>query len=193
MRAHVRNTRVSKAIQAALATAALAVSTLPSLASAEQLTSAQRAVQVRYKSGETEHYVVTWSADVTMSVGEDGGPSKPLEGHFVDDRRCHWSINGGITRQVFLVSRTGQQYASPTLSKVYNKAQANEGSSFLLVGLRSENCGDAAGRRSSDYENMKRAVLGVFHATIEHDLGSVKEEVRQSAGVLRISEDKPKK
>ena len=174
--------------------AALAMTTvLCGPVDAEQLSSTQRSVSVKYKTGDLEHYVVTWSAEVNMSVGEDGGPAKPFEGHMVDDRRCHWNISGGITRQVFLVNRTGQQFASPTLTRVFDKAQANEGASFKLLGLRSENCNDAAARRNSDYQDMRRLVAGDLASIVEADFASVKSELKQNAGVVQISDDAPPK
>src|ERR1700731_343393 len=112
-----------------IACGVVSLSALP-VAYGEQVSSAQHTVTVKYRSGEVEHYVVVWTGDVNMTVHEDGGPAVPFSGHFVDDRRCQWNIAGGITRQVFLVSRTGQQYASPSLARVYNQAQQNQGSSF---------------------------------------------------------------
>jgi hypothetical protein len=158
---------------------------------AEQVSSSQRSVTVKYNTGSSEQYVVVWTADTVMNVGEDGGPAKPLEGHFVDDRRCHWNIHGSVTRQVFLVNQLGQQFASPTLTRVYTKGQANEGASFILLGLRSENCGDARGRRESDYSNMKQLELGDFPATVETDFVSVKSELKQNAGVVKVSDNRP--
>jgi hypothetical protein len=154
---------------------------------AEQINTAQHSVTVKYKTGEIEHYVVVWTADVQMNVGEDGGPAVPLQGHFVDDRRCHWNISGEITRQVFLVSRTGQQYASPSLARVYNKAQQNQGSSFMLAGLRSENCNDAAARRNSDLSNMKTALNADFTNTVNADFATVQSELKKDASVVNVS------
>jgi len=171
---------------AALGTA-VALGSTSGLAAADTVNSEQRALTVEYRDGGTERYLVAWSADVNMSVGEDGGPAKPLEGHFVDDRHCHWSITGSITRQVVLISHTGQAYASVSLARVYNRAQANEGASFMLMGLRAENCNDAAARRNSDYEDMKRRVLADLTVTVASDFTNVKEELKRNAEVVKVS------
>jgi hypothetical protein len=170
--------------------AAIALIATPMLytenADASEVSSAQRSISVKYRNGNVERYHVIWTADVAMDVHEDGGPSKPFEGHPIDDRRCRWGISGSISREVYLVSQTGLEYASRKLARVYNKAQANEGASFLLAGLRSENCNDAAGRRNSDLQNMVRQVLGDFTGTVDSDFGAVKRELKQDAGVLKV-------
>jgi hypothetical protein len=183
-------TNINSPTRVFLTIAALAV-LVSSTALGEQLSSAERAVTIQYKGGDVEHYVIAWSAESDLAKREEGSPSTLF--HPIDDRRCFWSTSGAVTRQVFLVSRTGEHFASPSLSRVYTKAQANEGSSFMLAGFRSENCNDAASRRNSDYENMKRLVLSDFTATVDADYRRVKSEIALNAGVIKVDDANEKK
>ena len=62
---------------------------------------------------------VRWVATREMTTNEHGGPAKPLEGKFFDDRRCEWHINGGISRTISLVTRTGKEFINAEKTKVF--------------------------------------------------------------------------
>ncbi len=113
---------------------------------AEEVQSKERFLTVKYKDGTTERYKLKWQALRDINVREDCGPAKPLEGKFVDDRRCHWDINARIERRLYIIARNGQTFAKEDAFRSFNSDFTNQGSSFLLVGLRSENCNDAADR-----------------------------------------------
>jgi hypothetical protein len=99
---------------------------LPSIAHAEVVQTAERTFRVRYKDGVVELYKVRWVATREMSSREHGGPAKPLEGKLTDDRRCEWNIDGGITRTVSLVTRNGKEFVNADKTKVFNADFRNE-------------------------------------------------------------------
>lgn len=156
------------------------------IASAETIQSDQRAYTVKYKDGTIEHYVVTWLAQMDVEVHEDGGPAKPLEGHFVDDRRCHWTIASHIDRQVAMVNKAGQQFAQSTLFRSYSSNFQNQGSSWVVQNFRSENCNDAAGRRDSDINDSRNNLRTQFPGVIAADLDKLKQDVKTNAEVVSV-------
>jgi len=155
---------------------------------ADEVQSKERFLTVKYKDGAIERYKVKWQALRDMAVREDGGPAKPLEGKFVDDRRCHWDINARIERRLFIIARSGQTFAKEDAFRSFNSDFTNQGSSFLLIGLRSENCNDAAGRRNSDWNDARTHLLGAFERIANADFENVKADMRKDAQFLEITE-----
>jgi len=155
---------------------------------AEVVQAKERFLTVKFKDGYTERYKVKWQALRDMTVQEHGGPAKPLEGKFVDDRRCEWNINARIERRFYLVARNGETFAKEEAFRSYNSDFQNQGSSFLLIGLRSENCNDAASRRQSDWNNTQTKLLNAFGGITNADFDNVKAEMKKDAQVVEISE-----
>jgi hypothetical protein len=155
-------------------------------AQAEVATSKQRAFTVKYKDGTIERYNVSWAAIYDGEVHEDGHPAIPLQGWFTDTRQCHWSISSHIDRRVAMINKVGQSFAESNLSKTYNSDFTNKGSDFMVVGLRSENCGDSRPRRESDISNAKANLLNVFDGLVEADLLRLKSEVKSNGEVVEV-------
>jgi hypothetical protein len=153
-------------------------------ASAEVVSSAERSFRVKYRDGTVELYKVRWVATSELSTTEHGGPAKPLEGKFVDDRRCQWSIDGGITRSVSLVTRNGKEFINADKTKVFNSDFRNEGTSFDLLTFRPGNCGDTAARRNSDFADAKRATTAALAPTVARDFETVKREYQTDGAVV---------
>ena len=46
---------------------------------AEEVDSEQRSIAVRYKNGDVEHYLISWTADIGVDLREDGAVAQPGE------------------------------------------------------------------------------------------------------------------
>jgi hypothetical protein len=156
---------------------------------AEEVDSEQRSIAVRYRNGDIEHYLISWTADMGVDLREDGALAQPGQGRFVDDRRCHWSVSGSITRQVFLLDHAGDQYGSAELVRVYGKAKRDQGTAFVVTTLTSDNCGTATARRDGDYVDVKRRLLDDFPGTVEADLVALRLELKARPDVTRVMAD----
>jgi hypothetical protein len=142
---------------------------------ADAVNQKERTYSIKYRDGSVERFKVKWQALRDMEVHEDGGPSTFT--HPIDDRTCHWSINARVERRVYMVNRLGQEFGLDALTRAYNSDFTNQGASFMLVGLRSENCNDARGRRESDWNNAAANLNGRFGAITEGDYQSLKNEI----------------
>ena len=164
--------------------AAYLILAFAAIANSEVVQTSERTFRVRYKDGVVELYKVRWVATRDMSSREHGGPAKPLEGKFTDDRRCEWSINGGITRTVSLVTRNGKEFINADKTKVFNSDFRNEGTSFDLTTLRPGNCNDTAARRDSDYNDARQKLLEAMGPIVSNDFEAVKREYRADGAVI---------
>lgn len=144
----------------------------------------EKTFRVKYKDGTVELYKARWSAVRHMDVREDGGPAKPFEGKFVDDRRCAWTINAYISRKVFLIAKTGKEFENNEKAKIFNADFTNQGSSFVLTNFRPENCNDAQGRRDSDYANSRTTLLNALPSIADRDFETLKSEYQQDGTVV---------
>jgi hypothetical protein len=156
------------------------------VAQADVVTSKARAFTVKYKDGTLERYNVSWVAVYDAEVHEDGHPAIPFQGWLTDTRQCHWSISSHIDRRVAMINKAGESFAESNLSKTYNNDFTNKGSDFMVLGLRSENCGDARARRESDISNAKTNLLNIFDGLVEADLQKPKNEVKSNAEVVEV-------
>ena len=153
---------------------------------AETLQTDQRAYKVKYKDGTIESYLVTWFAQMDVEVHEDGGPAKPLEGKFIDDRHCHWTITAHIDRQVAMVNKAGQQFTQSILSRSYTSDFRNHGSVWAILNFRSESCKDAASRRDSDINDGSDSIKSLFPGLVAADLDKLQQEVKENAEVISV-------
>ena len=150
----------------------------------ETVQTAERTFRLRHQDGTVELYRVRWVASRAMSTQEHGSPAKPFEGIFIDTRRCEWNINGGITRTVSLVTKSGKEFVNAEKTKVFNSDFQNEGTSFNLLTGRPGNCNDTAARRNSDYADVQRALLAALGPTVSHDFAVVKRELQTDGAVV---------
>jgi hypothetical protein len=173
--APVANEEVGMKRSSQIIAAVLTIS-MPAISHAEVVQTAERTFRVRYRDGAVELYKVRWVATRDMASREHGGPAKPFEGKFVDDRRCEWNINGGITRTVSLITRNGKEVINEDKTRVFNSDFRNEGTSFDLATLRPGNCNDTAARRDSDYNDVRRQLTEAIGPTVSNDFETLKRE-----------------
>jgi hypothetical protein len=140
----------------------------------EEIIQQDRAFQVKYSDGSLERYVATYRGFVTQNAHESGGPAVPADFKFVDDRKCHWKINSRIERIVHFAHRSGRQMVYEKLSVRWQIPLTGQGSDFMLLGLRSENCNDAWPRFESDTNNARQLVRSEFSKYIQADTDALK-------------------
>jgi hypothetical protein len=157
---------------------------LPSVSNGEAVGTAERTFRVKYRDGTVELYKARWVASRELSVQEHGGPAKPFEGKPFDDRRCQWSINGGIVRTVSLVTRNGREFINADKTRVFNSDFRNEGTSFDFTTLRPGNCNDTAARRDSDFNDARRVLSEALEPTAARDLETVKREYQADGAIV---------
>jgi hypothetical protein len=142
---------------------------------------------VKYSDGRIEQYVAEWVGTVHNMHWESGGPAVPFSGHFVDDRTCHWELTPKITRKLYLVNANGERFAKEGLMEPYGATFANQGASFKVIGLRSENCGDADARYRSDVNNANVHLASKWETTIDSDFQQIMNEVKGWQKVVTIT------
>lgn len=144
-------------------------------------------IHITYQDGFKEFFRATWEAKLDVHVREDGHPAIPLEGKLVDNRRCSWAIQSAIERQFGLLSRSGEFYPNPKLSKAYFQDFRNNGNALVILnGFRPENCEDCKDRRNSDISNAERDLVSAFPELVDADLELLKAELRQDGQVTEI-------
>jgi hypothetical protein len=154
---------------------------------AEVVGEQSKPILVKRKSGTVEHYVVKWTATISISHYESGSPAKPFEGHFIDDRQCHWDITSQVVRHLFITNEDGQLFEYPGFATPLNLPFQNQGSSFVILnGLRGENCNDAQGRFQSDVSNAHVAVGQVFNTVIANDFKTVLDTIKSWPNVKEV-------
>lgn len=155
----------------------IAVASTSAFAEDETVGARQKSFQVTYLDGSKETYVARYRALVSYRKWQTGEASKPMSGHFIDDRQCHWDITTQVDRDVCLTSKSGQQFCQGSMSRVYGTSKAGKGSDFVLLKLHPETCGDAEGRYNSDVNDAKNAVGGALDGVMQNDLVQVRQDL----------------
>jgi hypothetical protein len=153
---------------------------------AEDVQSSERLFAIKYKDGTLERYKVRWVAYANMDVREDGHPAVPLKGWITDTRQCFWTITSHIDRRVYLLNKLGQEFSAQDLFRTYNTDFTNKGSDFVVLKFRSENCGDCAARRDSDFNNAKTNLRSVYDNAVKIDLDKLKADAKANAEVVSV-------
>lgn len=151
---------------------------------AEALNSVTRLFQGQMQDGTVVTYKAIWQGYRDMAWNESGGPSTLT--HPVDNRQCHWTVSGWITRRV-AVEIAGQEYFNDNIQRVFNQNKVNQGSDFQVLRLRSENCNDCADRRNSDFDDMANNVNGAIQGTADSDLQSVLADIQGLPGMVQVN------
>lgn len=170
-----------------IATAGVTLLASPSTAEDETVAARQRSFSVVYQNGGKETFVAKYRGAVQNSKWESGGPAKPFEGKFTDDRQCHWDISTQIVRDVCLVSASGQQFCQGQLNRIYGTSFSGKGSDFKLLQLASENCGQADARYKSDLNNARDAVAAAMDGVLENDLKRVRDDLSTMPNVKVVT------
>jgi hypothetical protein len=142
---------------------------------------------VKYENGVVEKYVVEWTANLAANKWESGGPAKPLEGKFIDDRQCHWTINGTVIRRVSLANQSGELFEKKDLATPFESNFKNEGAGFKLLQLSPENCGDADARYQSDLNDSRNALRKNLSLVVKNDMPDVMAVMRTWPKVKEVS------
>lgn len=147
---------------------------------------AERQFLVTYPDGQSEIYVAVYMGEVRVDVNQTGSASRPLQGHFVDDRQCHWTISTPISREIFLVNRAGRRSLYQPLNAIYNAESRNQGSAFRLDRLQGENCNAAAGRRDEDVRRATDTLNSSFDLIVNGDVATLLEKLKAEMGAASV-------
>ena len=159
----------------------------PSLAVAQTVATKERSYIVKYQDGTSETYVARYSASVNDNIWEDGHPSIPAKGWFVDTRQCHWHITSQIQRDVCLVSKAGQQFCQGALTRLFGTDYAGKGSDFVVLKLAPEDCGGARPRHDSDVNNVKQVVAQSIDGVVQKDSQQLEADLKTQLKAISVS------
>jgi len=123
----------------------------------------------------TDQYVVRYTAVLNHSRHEQGGPAKPFEGKYIDDRRCVQKIDSYVARNVY--------YDHPVKStleldrKKYRKmvqSSTTKSAAPVIDRLwRGENCNEARSKMDQQVRDARRQLLAVFPTLVREDRDQV--------------------
>lgn len=164
-----------------------AVAATPGESQESALATAQRGFVVQYASGEGERYSAQWTAVLRWRRTEDGGPAVPLQGKFIDDRRCRWEISGAITRRLYLVNRRGDLFENKDGAVVFGESFKGQGASFVLATLRPETCVEANSRYEGDMREATARLKARFPDVVARDVPEVVKLMEAWPSVKRVS------
>lgn len=137
-------------------------------------------------SGEVRSYLVQWVATISSQKSEIGHPSEPLKGWLTDTRQCKWSIETEITRKVYFINPQEGFATEQSVSKVFSGGSQNEGSSFVVQTLRSENCNDADARYKKDLNDARSTLMSLFPNTVTKDREVVQADIMRVPHVKKV-------
>jgi hypothetical protein len=133
-----------------------------------------RVLSVTRSDGRTEKYVATWTGTVDSGRWESGGPAVPLQGKFLDDRQCHWTISARIVRRIHLENADGELFESKDSAVPLSVELAGDGAELNLSTLSGENCGQAEGSYRRNMDDAQQRVRDRFEEIVAADLETVK-------------------
>ncbi|MUZ63214.1 hypothetical protein [Agrobacterium vitis] len=150
----------------------------------EQLNSTSKPFRARLSDGSVITYKAMWVGYADFETREDGHAS--TWENPIDNRRCHWSINGRIVRSVAVVV-AGKEYWADELTTAFSELKNNKGSKFVLANLHPENCNDCRDRRDSDFNNMRNTINGALQAIVDQDFPVIIESIKGLPEIVDVS------
>jgi len=69
--------------------------------------------------GNSTTFRIEYFGHAKGKMWQEGHNSKPLEGHFIDNRKCYWDITGKLERKVVMESAIGAEGEYKPLGKIY--------------------------------------------------------------------------
>jgi len=131
---------------------------------------------VLQRGDQVEYGRLVYTAWVHKHEQETGKSSKPLEGHFIDDRQCNWQVSGHMQRQYFVTSLMGEEDGQAA-STVHLPIQLTGQSNGLASFLDHDPCSDYRGHINKTVADAKRTVGEQFDARLMADLEAFKKEL----------------
>jgi hypothetical protein len=140
-----------------------------------------------YKDGTKESIIIKYVGQASLDVSQSGRSSNWR--HPVDTRRCNWSTEATVTRQLCIVSKSLGEQCQGNLTKVFYIAGAGKGHSVNPVRLnfQGENCNRACGKFNGDYNAAKAAVTASLNGIYEQDFKPFLEQIKQRPDVSNIA------
>jgi hypothetical protein len=96
-------------------------------AQTEMLKADQRRFEVVYASGDRETIVVLYEGWLSQERWQTGKSSKPLEGHPIDNRKCHWKFRTWVKRRAYAIHRhSGRQTPLEEFNQIFAVESAGD-------------------------------------------------------------------
>lgn len=162
--------------------ATMLLSLVSHVAPAEEVRRQEIGFQINYDDGYWEKMNIIYSAVLEHTQWQTGRASKPLEGHFIDDRRCHWQIDAKVHRTVCGVSRSVGQSCDSEYSQVFYAPQRGSGHPWSITRIQGENCNRAQAGINAQVAGARRDLINQFDGIVGNDLERF----------VRFLEDRPK-
>jgi len=154
-------------------------------ASAENLRTTERPARATYADGTAENYMAVYTGVVDLAQNESGEASTLT--HPIDDRRCSWSLQTYVRRQIFQVNKAGHRSIYEKLTTVFSPpAFHNEGTSLNVWTLHPGNCNDTRERRDSDINNAKSALINGFQTIVNSDVEKLSDVLRNELQAAQV-------
>lgn len=142
---------------------------------------------INYEDGTKENMVIRYVGQASLNVSQSGSSS--TWNHPVDSRRCSWSTEATVTRQLCIVSKSLGEQCEGNLTQVFYITGGGHGKSFnpFKADLQGENCNRACGKFVGDYNAAKKAVSDSMNGIFNEDFKPFLEQVKQKPGIQSIS------
>lgn len=144
---------------------------------------------INYKDGSKENIVIRYVGDAALNVSQTGSAS--TWNHPIDNRRCSWSTEASVTRQLCIVSKTLGEQCEGNYTKVFYVTGAGAGDVFnpFKLDFQGENCNSACGRFNADFNNAKTAVTESLNGVYEQDFKPFLEQIKQKSEIANIGSE----
>jgi hypothetical protein len=141
---------------------------------------------ISYKDGTKESIIIKYVGEAALNVSQSGSSSS--FSHPIDNRRCNWSTEATVTRQLCVVSKSLGEQCQGNLTKVFYITGSGKGDSFnpLKADFQGENCNAACGKFVGDYNAAKSAVTASLNGIYEQDFKPFLEQIKQRPDISNI-------
>ena len=171
------------------AAGALVVSFITS--AAEVTNSTERSFLLTYPDGTTETVLVRYEAVLDSTVRQLGGASKPLEGKFIDDRRCEWSVSARVQARPYLVSHSGMLAPLSDVVVVSDNVRYDgrgPENELQAAGFYHATCGDKRSTIDGQIDSTRQALVTTFSGIVDTDSARIIHELKNLLKPVKIAQ-----
>jgi hypothetical protein len=147
----------------------------------------ERPFLVRYPDGTAERIVVKYDGYIKKKMWQTGESSKPLEGHPIDDRKCHWELSSWIQRTAYLIHRTGIQAPLENFERRFVVSWKDDrGPDKPYEIFYHRTCGDSRGAYDEQVNGLTRNLIGSFSSRLNEDRTEAIAHLRRLLGATEV-------
>ena len=145
-----------------------------------------------HTDGTSEKVIVKYEAYLAYKVWQTGSASKPLEGHPIDDRACHYSTDARLYRRAYLSTHAGVLAPLEEYQAVYKAATGGkDGAADIWQAATGKHttCGDV-NNFSGKLDAAETSLIGQFDSLVAQDDDKARAKLK---GMLVATELNPSK